>query len=79
MKTFFLGILVALFLVGASFAAHVAYRRAQFAEMSASYLFGPSGVVDEHGAAVSRQQLLDSYLHMQIETHPEWHLHFVAK
>jgi len=56
---------------------HYTDRRSFYADAAGAYLFGPSGVVGADGQPVSRQQLLDSYLHAQIEAHPEWKLRFV--
>lgn len=78
MKTFILGILTALILGAAGERTYEAYRWKQNAdvrgfvsERSATYLFGPSGVVvSASGEELSRQQLFDVLLHNAVEHTP---------
>lgn len=76
-------ILIVLAIVLAAFSGYKAHAwkrhtdiRSFYAEASGSYLFGPSGVINAKGEALSRQQLLDAYLELQLEQHPEWGLKF---
>jgi len=78
-----IAIAIALFMalvVGASLRVlawkHYIDKRAFYAEVSGAYLFGPSGVVDAQGRPLTRQQLLDAYLHELVEAHPETGLRF---
>lgn len=48
--------------------------RTYYAGQSAGYLFGPSGVVNAKGEALSRQQLLDAQIELMVAQHPEWGL-----
>lgn len=82
MKTYLLGILtVVLLLVGFRAAQwkHDADKRGYYAELSGSYLFGPSGMVTVKGEAVSREALIDAALHQWMEHNPQFGLQFKSK
>lgn len=78
MKTFLYILLSASLLVAGerSYAAyqwkHYADERAFLSERAGIYLFGPSGVVGPDGKSLSRQQLIDAYLHQVIEKSPDY-------
>ena len=50
---------------------HYVNVRAFYAEQAAVYLFNPSGVVDKDGKDLSRQEMLDWYLHEIVEKNPQ--------
>lgn len=50
---------------------HYTDTRTYYAEQSGSYLFGPSGVTNAKGEALSRQQLLDFVLREVVTKNPD--------
>jgi hypothetical protein len=83
MRNFIFGVIVTLVVGIAGYRVvtwkHYIDKRAFYAEAAGGYLFGPSGVVNAKGESLTRQQLLDAYLELQLEQHPEWGLKFSNK
>ena len=50
-------------------------QRTYYAEQAGAYLFAPSGIVDAKGRDLTRQELIDLYLHALIEKNPQAGFH----